>query len=196
MPKLRLAAKVLAALFFIAYPFAIYFGLQQFSVKTVALLVLLVAALRTWAQRQEHGDTHNGSLLERWGVLAIGLLVGGSVFLLDDEIYLRFYPVLMNVLFLFIFAGTLRFPPSMIERFARMQEPELTAAGVAYTRRVTQLWCAFFVLNAAVACYTALISSLEIWTLYNGFVAYLLIGLLFAGEWVYRWWTNPNERQE
>lgn len=195
MSKLRLAAKVLAMLFFVAYPFAIYFGLQQFSVKTIALLVLLIAALRTWVQRQENQDTKNGSLLQRWGVLAIGLLVGGSVFLLDDDLYLRFYPVLMNVLFLLIFAGTLRFPPSMIERFARMQEPNLTDAGVAYTRKVTQVWCGFFVLNAAIACYTALISSLEVWTLYNGFIAYLLIGLMFAGEWVFRWWTKPNERQ-
>jgi uncharacterized membrane protein len=34
--------------------------------------------------------------------------------------------------------------------------------------------------------YTALWTSAETWTLYNGLIAYLLIGALVGGEWLIR----------
>jgi len=57
---------------------------------------------------------------------------------------------------------------------------------VAYTRRVTQVWCGFFVLNGSVALVTALWASDATWALYNGLISYCLMGCLFAGEWLVR----------
>jgi uncharacterized membrane protein len=37
--------------------------------------------------------------------------------------------------------------------------------------------------NGGVALVTALWASAATWSLYNGFVAYLLMGVLFAGEY-------------
>jgi uncharacterized membrane protein len=68
---------------------------------------------------------------------------------------------------------------------ARLQEPDLPESGVLYTRKVTLVWCAFFIMNAATALYTCF-ESIEIWTLYNGLISYLLAGSLFAGEWIVR----------
>ena len=99
---------------------------------------------------------------------------------------LRLYPALVNCGMLLIFSFSLTYPPSMIERFARLHEPFLTASGVGYTRKVTQIWCLFFVFNGSVAAFTALYTSREVWSLYNGFVAYILMGILFAGEWLIR----------
>jgi uncharacterized membrane protein len=53
---------------------------------------------------------------------------------------------------------------------------------VRYTRRVTEVWCAFFVLNAAAAAYTAIYATREAWALYNGVIAYVLMGTLFVAE--------------
>ena len=92
-----------------------------------------------------------------------------------------------------LFAASLYRPPSLIERLARLREPDLPPEGVRYTRRVTQLWCLFFVLNGSVALYTALFTSLATWTLYNGFIAYLLMGTLFAVELLCR--THLRKRQ-
>jgi uncharacterized membrane protein len=40
-------------------------------------------------------------------------------------------------------------------------------------------------LNGSMALITALWSSFEVWSLYNGLIAYVLMGLLFGGEyWV------------
>ncbi|EXJ46560.1 putative dNA gyrase subunit B [Vibrio parahaemolyticus VPTS-2010_2] len=84
-----------------------------------------------------------------------------------------------------VFAFSLKQPQSIIERLARLQEPELPPSGVAYTRKVTMVWCVFFVLNAAFALYTCFL-PVKIWTLYNGLISYLLAGSLFAGEWIVR----------
>ena len=74
----------------------------------------------------------------------------------------------------------------MVERIARIHEPDLPPSGVAWTRKVTQVWCGFFLFNATVSAYTALYGSLQTWTWYNGFVSYVLMGCLFAGEFVLR----------
>ncbi|NMR95446.1 hypothetical protein HKB38_29015, partial [Vibrio parahaemolyticus] len=95
------------------------------------------------------------------------------------------YPVVVNVCVLCGFGLSLKQPQSIIERLARLQEPDLPASGVAYTRKVTMVWCAFFTLNAAVALYTCFL-PVKIWTLYNGLISYLLAGGLFAGEWIVR----------
>ena len=52
--------------------------------------------------------------------------------------------------------------------------------------RPTWVWSGFFAVNGALALATALWASDAVWALYNGFVAYVLVGVLFAGEWLVR----------
>jgi uncharacterized membrane protein len=99
---------------------------------------------------------------------------------------LKLYPFLMNVLTLGLFAYSLVYPPSMVERIARITEPDLPPEAIGYTRRVTQVWCGFFILNGSIALYTTLWSSQEVWSLYNGVIAYLLMGVMFGGEYLIR----------
>ena len=84
------------------------------------------------------------------------------------------------------FALSLWQGPPVVERLARLQEPELDARAIAYTRRVTQVWCAFFLLNGGVALATALWASDATWALYNGLIAYGLMGALMGVEWLVR----------
>jgi uncharacterized membrane protein len=51
---------------------------------------------------------------------------------------------------------------------------------------VTQVWCGFFIVNGVIALFTALFASSALWWFYNGFLAYIFIGLLFAGEYFVR----------
>jgi uncharacterized membrane protein len=92
----------------------------------------------------------------------------------------------MNASMLAAFAQTLWRGPSMIERFARLVEPELPECGVRYARTVTWIWVLFFIVNGAIAVWTALYATWTAWTLYNGLIAYIAMGVLFGGEWLVR----------
>jgi uncharacterized membrane protein len=92
----------------------------------------------------------------------------------------------VNVVLLIAFSTTLILPPSMIEIFARMSEPDLPLAAIAYTRRITQIWCGFFIVNGAIALATAIWASEATWSLYTGIISYVLMGALFGGEYLYR----------
>lgn len=74
----------------------------------------------------------------------------------------------------------------MVERLARLREPDLPLVAVAYTRRVTQVWCVFFIINGALAFATAVWASDAVWSLYTGVIAYILMGLLFGAEFLFR----------
>jgi len=64
---------------------------------------------------------------------------------------------------------------------------------VRYTRKVTVVWCVFFVLNGGAAAYTATSSSDATWALYNGLIAYVLMGCLMGTEWCVRQWVRRRE---
>lgn len=104
----------------------------------------------------------------------------------DPELAARLYPVFMNLMMFASFAVTLWKPPSMIERFARITDPDLDAHGVAYTRKVTWVWMGFFMFNGSAAFWTALHGTLVQWSAYNGAISYGLAGVLMAGEYAVR----------
>jgi uncharacterized membrane protein len=165
------------------YPVVIFFGLQLLEPRYVAALLALLLVLR---QRHDASRFLSGiSRVEITVILCLLALVAVTT-VTNSEVLLRLYPAAMSFGVLFIFATSLIHPPSMIERFARLRQPELPPEGIGYTRRVTQVWCVFLGVNGGLAVYTAFYASREIWAMYNGFVAYLLMGALFAGEWLVR----------
>ena len=175
---MRLAATVLAGFITLVFPLAIWFGEGRIEPRFLAGLLLLAGLTRLPALT----TSRTGSLWLGGTMLLVLLAVWFNALL-----PLKFYPVFVNAALLSAFIYSLLVPPPMIERFARLREPELPAAAIGYTRRVTQVWCVFFALNGAIALITALWASASLWTLYNGFIAYLLMGLLFAGEYWVRW---------
>jgi uncharacterized membrane protein len=99
---------------------------------------------------------------------------------------LQLYPVLINIVMLCLFGYSLFSPPPIIERLARLREPDLPPHAILYTRRITQVWCGFFAINGSISFATAMWASPAIWSLYNGLIAYLLMGLLFGSEYLIR----------
>ncbi len=170
--------RITLGLLTLLYPLAVYFGLQAFDARGLVLLLLVVAGVRLLTLGQ--------SPLNHWLWLPLLLLLGLWTWLTNSAVGLKFYPVLISASLLVMFAWTLKHPPSMIERLARLQDPELPPQGVTYTRRVTQVWCLFFLLNGSVSLLTTLWGSDAVWALYNGLIAYLAMGLLFAIEWLVR----------
>lgn len=173
---------VLSAIVLLAYPFVVYYGLNQWGIGIVAAVFILLFFLRIVAGNQ----TRLRELKYiAWLSGGAGVVLALSAFVFKNSSYFTYYPVMVNLLMLGVFAQSLRQKESLIERFARLQEPELPDYAVRYTRNVTKVWCLFFILNASVALLTTFM-SLHIWTLYNGLLSYLLAGSLFAGEFIVR----------
>ena len=178
-------AQLILVLVVAAYPFAVFFGIQYLPLGYLLALLLAVAGLRLLMMRQQSGGA--GGKIGTGALALVLLIVAAGSWLRGDSASLLWYPVFCNLVMLGIFAHSLYFQPqTVIERLARLREPELPESGIAYTRKVTRVWCGFFVVNGLVAAVTALSGNLKLWTLYNGLVSYLLMGLLLAGEWLVR----------
>ncbi|MNJ31421.1 hypothetical protein [Pseudomonas alkylphenolica] len=159
------------------YPFAVYFGMTHFAPWQFALLLGGLWLARALSEPRRPGG--------HWMALAaISFCLLLALF--DSPALLRWYPVLINACLLGLFGLSLKFGPPLVERLARLREPHLPQAAIHYTRQVTQVWCLFFLANGLIACALTLWAPLSWWTLYNGLIAYGLMGLLFAAEWLIR----------
>ncbi|HEX7250195.1 MAG TPA: septation protein IspZ, partial [Burkholderiales bacterium] len=173
----------LGHLLFALYPILIFAGLEYLDPRTVGACVLAALVLR---YRRRAAHLLSGFSAVQLAALALPVVLGIAVVATNDETLLRMYPASISASMLLLFGATLVRPPTMVERFARMQEPDLPPERVRYTRRVTEAWCLFFVLNGGIAAYTAAFSSRETWAIYTGFVSYLLMGALFVAERIVR----------
>jgi uncharacterized membrane protein len=184
---------VLNGVLIVGYPLAVYLGLTRLRARELSLVLLalllpgLVRKLLQGAREHaRHGEPAPREHMLRVALvpLSVFALVGLSA-LLDDARFVLALPSLINLTLFLQFALSLRGVP-MIERFARLQDPQLGPAQVSYCRSVTKVWCAFFVGNGALSAYLALFATLASWALYTGLIAYLLIGLLGAAEYLVR----------
>lgn len=155
----------------------IWFGHGQVEPRWLAGLLLLAAVTRL--------PTLKISRVAQWSVGGALLLVAIAVWC-NALLPLKLYPVLINGAMLAVFGYSLISPPSVIERMARLREPNLPPVAVRYTRRITQIWCVFFVINGSIAFGTALWASEAVWSLYTGVIAYVLMGILFGVEFLFR----------
>ena len=161
----------------LAYPLVVWLGEGRVEPRQLAGLLLLVGLMRLPTLSFGHAT--------RWW---LGGTVGLMVLAMwaNVSLPLKLYPVLVNTMLFAVFAYSLVMPPTVVERLARLREPDLPVQAIAYTRRVTQMWCGFFMVNGAVAFFTALYASSALWWFYTGFLAYVFIGLIFAGEYCVR----------
>lgn len=160
----------------VAYPAVVYLSMDRLPPQWLGAALVVLAVIRALLSQQKF-----------WWVTAAGAaLLCGASWWRADELAIKLYPVLVNAVMLAVFAFSLCRPPSVVERLARLQEPDLPPSGVRYTRQVTVVWCWFFVCNGAIAAYTAVAASAAVWALYNGAVAYVFMGCLMGVEWCVR----------
>jgi len=177
--------RVVIAVVGLAYPLLIYAGLALVGPRmlaAVAAVVLLAHAASGW-RRWRRDDLARAAV----PVLLVAVVLAVAAAIDDGRIFL-FVPALVNGAMLIAFARTLVRGPSIVETFARLRHPELLPGRAPYLRAVTAVWCGFFAVNIAVSLVLAVHGSLATWTLYNGLIAYLIVGLLLGAERVYRYW--------
>jgi uncharacterized membrane protein len=173
--------RVFDAVVLAAYPLIVLVGLTWLDVRWTALLLLLLLGRKAVAAVLGNREASVIVLIQ---VLGTGGLLAGAA-ISGSELFLRFTPFLISLLFFGQFAVSLRGTP-IIERFARLKRPDLPPDHVRYCRGLTRVWLLVFVGNSALVLSAALVGSKALWALLVGPVSYFYLGGFIAGEYVYR----------
>jgi uncharacterized membrane protein len=158
----------------VAYPFVVYFGLQKVPPSTLAVGLIGVLAARLALDFRKGNRDFLPSLA---ACLVVLIIVARSPLL-----GLKAYPIVLSLGFAAVFGYSLLAPPTIVERIARIRHPNLPPDANPYLRKITIIWFAFFMINAAISAATATNGSVKLWTLYNGFISYVAMGTIFIGE--------------
>jgi len=174
---------VIVLILIILYPVIAYVSIDSLGIRTASLIILALLL----------GSTLVKVLTTRslWGPLflqvgAVAVILGIGCFI-EDPFYMKLVPTLIALSAALNFFLSLRKTP-VIESLARMQKPDLPPEEVKYTRRVTHLWGWIMIADTAICLFAALQGSLRVWLLLCFPVSYILIGLVFCSEYIYRKW--------
>jgi uncharacterized membrane protein len=159
----------------LAYPGIVYGTREIAPPSAFVILALLVIGLRLATLRSPASRIWRAPLA---GAIAIIIAMAA----IDPTTAAKAYPSVISLMTAVVFGTTLLYPPSLIERFARLREPSLPPEAASYCRKVTIAWTVWLSVNAVVAAILAVRGSDEAWALWTGFVAYILMGMLFVGE--------------
>ena len=165
--------KFFVGAFIVAYPFMVFYALQQnVAVKFIGLVLLMVVLLSFAKNKNKY-------------IFMSGLVLCLLIICFNQEIFLRLYPVIMNAAVCTIFALSLKKTPLVTQFAQKMHKEPLDKQKLIYTRHVTQAWAIFMFVNMLVS-FATVFMSIKIWTLYNGFISYVLIGTMILSEYVIR----------
>ncbi len=175
---IRIAVVALAVA---SYPFVLVAGLDHLAARTIgacALAIVLAAFAVSGTGRKRLVYL----LVRRFGILVVLLAIATAT---DEPVLLKLLPSLTSLWLLATFSLTLRERHSMVEQFAIASHDGFPDFLLPYCRRVTWVWCGFFLVNAIVGIVLAIAGTPREWALYTGAISYLLVGLLAAGEYVF-----------
>ncbi|MCR5537380.1 MAG: hypothetical protein K6F05_08250 [Succinivibrio sp.] len=182
MRFLHLAIKAFTFLFAPVLWLGYHYDQLSWVLPGLMLLFILAQWLQVKLKRQQPGLS--GGLMAL--LFGLGALLCALSAAFKSLNLIMYYPVAVNLVFLLTFAISLRGGSSLVEGIARRAGTEITPEIRSYTRKVTQAWCCFFIVNGSIALFTALKGDLDLWTLWNGCLSYICIGLMAAGEYLIR----------
>lgn len=163
----------------VLYPCLVYFGLQRWSHQLFGLVIFAMGTIRFLL-----ADRKNPKM--DLALFAVTALCGLGIWAFPSELAVKLYPVFMSAFVGSMFAVSLLQKESLIEKIARLRGNEMTPVVVQYARRLNVLWAIVLYLNGLVALYLAHFGTTESWTLYCGFLSYLILGAFGGGELLFR----------
>ncbi len=152
---------------------------KYFDVVWASLVLSAVLIARLLLFRKQIKNSF-GKIFEvvLWVVLINNIL---NLYFKNDFV-LKLYPFLMSFGVFCLFSYSLVAGEPIIEKFALQFENHLTEAKKRYIRKLTAVWTGWLFVNSALAFYTAMFASYEVWLLYNNIVFYIVSGSLFAAD--------------
>jgi len=173
----------------VLYPVFIYFGLQFLSLNWLGLCLVSFLIARFLLFPYTSKIIPNVVSL---GLVFCGIAPVAISVISGNETIILYYPILISFVWLGVFLWGLIRPPNIIEQIVTISHESLSKEGKQYTEKVAVAWIVFFIINIAITFLCIKTDNYELWTLYCGFISYLLMGCIFVGERLYRKWYLPN----
>jgi uncharacterized membrane protein len=173
---------IISTLFILASPWVLYWTLSHQEVKVAAITLIGWVIVRAIPVLVSAKREHRVAALQL-PAIALGFAILGWVS--NNGTWLLVLPSATQATFGLAFLRSLSGKP-LIEHFARMMKPELSAPEIAHCRRWTLIWGIYLLVLAALGLVLARWAALAVWTVYVGVLNYVLVGVLFAVEYLIR----------
>lgn len=189
--------KFMFGLIVILYPLLVFCALVVFKlpIKYLSVCIVAFAIIYIVLNRKHNKGGKNRAVLFISPVILCAI---GSVSLLtDDALILKLYPALADLAYFTIWVTSFFLPPPLayyfIEIFDKSIKDKIPHKPFEmYCHRATIVWCVFFVIDGCIAAATALWNGDlilgwkkdTVWGVYNAGISYIMMGLIFAGEFI------------
>ncbi|MDR0670632.1 MAG: hypothetical protein LBF95_11195 [Treponema sp.] len=180
--------KHLLGVLIVLYPLLVFGALVIFKLPVRYLSVFIIALAAACFLMNRHAYKGRRALVVFISP-AILCCTGIVCLFTRASIIFKIYPVLANFAYLVILAESILIPPPVvlyfINLFDRAAKDRVPPEPLErYCRRATIAWCVFFAVDGCVSLATVFWASDIIWGIYNGGITYVLMGLVFAGEYL------------
>jgi uncharacterized membrane protein len=173
---------IISTLFILASPWVLYWTLSQQRVGVAALTLIGWVIVRTIPVLISAKRAQRVAALQ---LPAIALVFAFLGWISNNGTWLLILPSATQAAFGLAFLRSLSGTP-LIEHFARMMKPELSVPEQAHCRSWTRIWGIYLLVLAATGLALARWATLTVWTAYVGVLSYVLVGVLFAFEYLIR----------
>lgn len=190
--SLKFGVKLLLGVFSVIYPFGLIF-FSEFNFVLLIIMAILWGLrgifefdkpnLDEFSQKNSKFKKENLSEFGKFSFVLCGFFALCVILQSYGLKYL--YPVLINAFLGLLFYFSL-FKTPMITKFAMLKRKDMPQKVLIYTRNLTKIWIGLFAINGLISVVLACFENKIYWGVYCGAISYVLIGILFFGEIIFR----------
>ncbi|CAO4835887.1 MAG: hypothetical protein CNLJKLNK_00519 [Holosporales bacterium] len=166
------------------FPFSYVWVANIFHDRSYFLWILFLFLILTFLKEYFYPQAHVQKKVVLWPIYFVCLTLS-AVFFFDRSFLLYIYPITISLSMAFSFLLSLIYKPTIIESFMMIKGETMTKNHYEYAHKLTMIWIVFLVINAFLS-WVSLKHSFSFWTLYNGLISYIFMGILGGGEFIYR----------
>lgn len=169
---------IISSIVFLLYPYLVYRGVKEgivwFAPAAIAS-IYFYQAVKARTRRVR---------IEKAGIVVILFL--GAIFYQD--LMAKLIPIIIQLSLMLFFGKTLLKGkgPSLVERFAQLEFPNVPPVLSRYCRHLTMLWTGFFAFNIMACILLALLAPVEWWAIYTGVLIFLFTAVIMLTEYIWR----------
>ncbi len=169
---------VISSLIFLLYPYLVYRGVKEGVVWFAPAVIASIYFYQAVKARSRRVRVQK--------IAIVIILFLGAIFYQD--LMAKLIPIIIQLSLMLFFGKTLLKGkgPSLVERFAQLEFPEIPPVLKRYCRHLTMMWTGFFAFNIVTCVLLALFAPVEWWAIFTGVLIFLLTAILMVSEYIWR----------